>query len=63
MSEVTRSTYVCVEPGCTRGRDSGHALYRTSAKGELFEGKCEEHFPGLPDPVAKAVEQRNQELR
>lgn len=52
--------YVCTEPECERGRASGHALYRTSPKGELFEGRCAEHY-GDSDPVAQAIEDRNQE--
>lgn len=38
--------YTCSEPGCIRGRATGHALFRTSPKGELFEGKCRDHLNG-----------------
>lgn len=50
---------VCVEVGCSRGIATGFALYRTSPKGEMFEGKCEEHFDGEIEPIAQMVEQRN----
>ena len=51
--------YECIELGCSRGKESGHALYRTSAKGEFFEGKCELHYEGVPDPITQAIEKRN----
>jgi hypothetical protein len=53
------SRYTCTEPGCRRGRTSGHALYRTSPKGELFEGRCEEHFDAEVEPIAQMIEERN----
>jgi hypothetical protein len=52
-----------MEPGCTKGRDTGHALYRTSPKGELFEGKCAEHAPDKVDPIVAAIEYHNQQQR
>lgn len=54
------SRYTCAKDGCERGVRSGHALYRTSPKGELFQGRCEEHFDGEPEPVAQMIEDRNQ---
>jgi hypothetical protein len=54
------SRYICTEPGCDKGRSSGHVLYRTSPKGELFEGRCAEHFGGEVDPVAQVIEDDNQ---
>lgn len=55
--------YECAEPECRRGRYTGDALYRVSAKGEPFEGKCDEHFEGVPDPVTQAVQARNRTQR
>lgn len=57
------SRYECAQEGCDRGPASGHALHRTSPKGELFEGKCGEHFEGVADPIAQAIEDRNQAIR
>ncbi len=57
------SKYVCREEGCGKGPDTGHGLYRTSPKGELFEGACEGHYSGTPDPIVQAIEQHNQEER
>ena len=53
------SRYECAEEGCERGPATGHALHRTSPKGELFEGKCTDHFPGEPDPIALMIERDN----
>lgn len=56
------SNYVCIHDGCDRGRATGHALHRTSPKGELFEGVCTAHAPlyGIvPDSIAVAIEQNN----
>lgn len=52
---------VCAEEGCERGIATGHALYRISPKGpgQKFIGKCEEHFKGEPNPVAKVFEEDN----
>jgi hypothetical protein len=57
MADADRFT--CVEDGCGRGCYTGHALYRVSPKGELFQGKCEEHYQGPVDPIAQAIERRN----
>jgi hypothetical protein len=51
----------CDEPGCHNGIETGHALYRTSPKGEDWEGKCEEHFTGQIEPIAQLIERRNME--
>lgn len=63
MSETQKSRWDCKVDGCTHGRASGHAIHRTSPKGELFEGVCTEHYDGEPDPIAVAIEQRNAALR
>lgn len=55
--------FVCAEDGCEKGRASGHALYRVSPKGELFEGKCAEHFGGPLEPITQAIEDHNQRMR
>ena len=51
--------YECIEPGCTKHPKDGWAIYRTSPKGEDFEGKCEEHFEDEIEPIAKWIEERN----
>jgi hypothetical protein len=55
--------YHCVHDGCERGYATGHALHRVSPKGELFKGKCGEHFEGEVDPLVQAIEDRNLGLR
>ena len=50
--------YVCIVPGCGRGPSTGHALHRTSPKGEAFEGRCTEHHPD-PEPIAVLIENMN----
>jgi hypothetical protein len=52
-------TYECREQGCGRGPATGHALYRTSPKGDNFEGACDEHFSGETDPIVQAIQDRN----
>ena len=54
--------YVCLENGCDKGPATGHALHRVSPKGQDFEGKCTDHFEGQGDPIALAIEDRNQRL-
>jgi hypothetical protein len=56
---------VCDYEGCTKGIDTGHALYRISpkGKGEKFVGLCEENYVGEPEPVAKIIEQANHRKR
>lgn len=51
--------YECTEDGCHKGPATGHALHRTSPKGQEFEGKCTEHFEGTPDPIAVIIENDN----
>lgn len=48
------TTYTCTYPGCENGPATGHALFRTSPKGELFKGACKEHTPH-PDPEVAAI--------
>lgn len=55
--------YECIEPECHKGPATGHALHRTSPKGQDFQGKCTEHYEGTPEWVAVTIELRNQELR
>ncbi len=59
------SKYVCREPGCGRGpgNKTGHGLYRTSPKGEPFEGACRDHYDGEPDPIVSAIELHNEVAR
>ncbi len=57
------SKYVCREPGCDHGTGTGHALYRTSPKGEPFEGACRDHYEGEPDPIVSLIELHNQRGR
>jgi hypothetical protein len=54
-----RNRYTCAEDGCGRYAGDGYAIYRTSLKGQLFAGKCELHFPGVAEPIAQAIENRN----
>lgn len=53
------SRWMCAFPGCERGVPTGHALNRTSPKGEDFEGMCWEHFEGEPEPIAQLIEEHN----
>lgn len=55
------SQYVCRREGCSNGVRTGHALHRTSPKGELFEGECTEHFSehAEPEEIAVLIEQHN----
>ena len=48
---------ICTFPGCERGPENGHALYRTSPKGKgvSFEGRCSEHMGALVDPLVREV--------
>lgn len=55
--------FTCKEKGCERSIANGDAIYRTSPKGELFEGKCEEHYGGVSDPIVKAIEAWNKGIR
>ena len=57
--KANSSVYVCATAGCDRAARDGWAIYRTSPKGQPFAGKCEEHFPGVPDPIVQAIERRN----
>jgi len=50
-----KSRYDCKEPSCERGRATGHPIYRTSEKGQPFEGACAEHYTGPLDTLVKAI--------
>jgi hypothetical protein len=53
----------CIKPGCERGIATGHALHRTSPKGEEFVGACTEHaseYQATVEPVAQIIEEENQ---
>lgn len=62
-------TLQCEEPGCPHGPATGHALHRTSPKGEgqTFKGRCSDHMGEAVDPVVAdivgAIEDRNQQVR
>lgn len=64
---MTTSRYDCDHPGCGRGGATGHAIHRTSPKGELFSGSCEEHLDRPVDPevavITDPIEDRNQAVR
>lgn len=57
------SLWQCDYEGCKNGLETGHALYRTSPKGEPFVGLCSEHYAGPEDPVAAAIEDHNRRRR
>lgn len=38
--------FTCAEEGCSKGAATGNAIYRTSPKGQPFEGKCLDHYDG-----------------
>jgi hypothetical protein len=57
------SRFICDRLGCHRGIATGHALFRTSPKGQTFRGLCSLHFEGPLEPAAKAIEDANQESR
>lgn len=42
---VLQLNSTCIEPGCDRDAKDGHVIYRTSSKGQTFEGKCSRHYP------------------
>ena len=47
----------CEFPGCNRGLATGHALYRTSPKGQPFFGRCAEHMGEPVDPGVRLITQ------
>lgn len=49
----------CIHPGCSKDAKDGWAVYRVSPKGELFKGKCVDHFEGPLDAIVQAIENRN----
>lgn len=53
--------FQCCVPGCSKNANDGYAIYRTSPKGEPFEGMCGEHRPGTFDEpdVAGMIEQES----
>ncbi len=64
---MSTSRYDCNHPGCGRGRATGHAIHRTSPKGQLFYGSCEEHLNRPVDTevavVTDPIEDRNQGMK
>lgn len=48
------TVHACSTEGCYRTAFDG-GIYRTSPKGEPFEGKCAEHYPGPIDPLVRDV--------
>lgn len=53
MSEQEHD-YTCEHFGCDRHPSKGDAIFRTSPKGEVFRGRCEEHI-GDVDPTVKGI--------
>ncbi|GAB2906914.1 hypothetical protein GCM10027047_01460 [Rhodococcus aerolatus] len=60
---MSKDPYACNYDGCNRGRGTGHAIHRTSPKGQMFSGRCEEHLGRPVDPqvavITDAIEDHN----
>lgn len=50
----------CIAAGCKKDSRDGWAIYRVSPKGELFSGKCADHYDGPLDMIVQAIEDNNQ---
>jgi len=55
VSSPQRTRFGCEVDGCEAHPSKGDTIIRTSPKGELFRGRCEAHYEGVPDMAVTRI--------